>query len=198
MKRFTVVFALAVVTTACHGGSSPVATPRSVITGFSVAQLDRSFAVVNSAAWQDPRGLRTAASALLDSTDPVEQYAAAYAQSISADPGSVAQLTDLLNSTVETERLLAAAALVRLGDPAGIPILIDALGSDGPLVYWDPPESAWAFAQPILLRATGEDLGLRKARTAVQAAAAQTAWKRWWNAHGDTFALPTPTASPVP
>ena len=199
MRRCLVVLCtLAFLATACHGHASSAPTPDAAVTGFSMTPegLDRSFSILNQEALFHPKAIRAAAMTRIDEKDPAVRFAAIYALGLTAEPGpSEAALVPLLDSDDVTERLLAAAALVHLGNVAGIPVLIDALGSDAQIAFWEPPVEAWAFVRPDLLRTTGKDFGLSKAGTAQEAAATQAAWERWWADDQDTFSLPSASSS---
>jgi hypothetical protein len=186
-RSLLLVTAFAAVATSCGGsdGSRPAA--KGAIDGFSTARLERSLTQLDGWALKDPGRLRAAALAQLDTADPGRRFAALYALTLTADRSSAEALRAALTRKSSTERLLAAAALVGLGDTSGLPSLIDGLSSSDTLAYWDPPESAWAFAKEVLLASTGQDLGLRQATTLAAATAAQPAWRQWWAAQGPAF-----------
>lgn len=171
-------------------GTTPVSEAAAAIAEFSTQpeRLNSSFADIHRHARERPAELRDAAlDQLASATGPV-RYAALYALALTADgTGSMDALREVLTSDDVNERMLAAGSLIARGEKAAFPVLIELLGSDEQLAFRDPPQEAWRFARFVLIQYTREDMGLLGPTTfsAEQAAAARTAWERWWVERGD-------------
>ncbi len=195
MKRaLVVVLALGLV--GCVGGDdSDEDGPRAAIEGFdtSVQEEFGPRARLNLALVTDPDATRAAALDLLGSEDPDVRIAAVYALSVTARPEDASALEPVLESADPGERVLAAAGLLALEDARSVPVLIQALGEDAALPFGYPAARVWEKARFALLQSTGQDLGLREATTAAEAAATIPAWEAWWeDAEASFEVVPAP------
>lgn len=139
---------------------------------------------------RDPDSVRTAAAELLAASDEDVRFGALYALYLTARPGpSLEALRPLLASGDWTERLIAAETLATRGEEEAIPVLIDALGSTDRVQHWHPYREVWERARRVLLRVTGQDLGLKGAADAASVAAARPAWLAWWQANAANFQI---------
>ena len=152
--------------------------------------VDENFRALNSLVRTSPAAVREAAIERLRASDPNLRYAAVYGLALTADDAdSIAALVPILTSSDISERMLAAGSLISRGEKSAFPILIDALDSDDPLAFRDPPQRAWQFARFVLIQYTEEDMGLLGPLTfsTEQAAAAKPTWETWWSDHGDAL-----------
>jgi hypothetical protein len=183
---------LALVACSERGGA---VSRRAAIEAFGAQSGQAPFAGLSEAIVADPEGTHQAALDLIASGDPDVRIAALYALSVTARPEDAETFAPFLESADAGERVLAGAALVALGDRRSVPVLIDSLGEDDALPFGFPPVPVWREARYALLQSTGQELGLREATTADQAAAAIPAWEAWWTSAGPTFevvAVPDP------
>lgn len=153
-------------------------------------RVAEDFRALHSLVRDTPGEVRDAAIERLQASDPNLRYAAVYGLALTADDAeSMAALVPILSSPDISERMLAAGSLISRGDKNAFPVLIDALDSDDPLAFRDPPQRAWQFARFVLIQYTEEDMGMLGPRTFSldQAAAAKPAWERWWSEHGDAL-----------
>lgn len=179
---------LALLLAACGGDAD---SPEGAITGFrgDAENVTESFRAISGHLRERSADLRAAALQHLDAEDDAVAYAALYALSITAEEGeSMDALRPFLESDDMSERMLAAGSLVVRGEKAGIPVLIEALDSEEPLAYRTPERPAWIFAQHVLLRYTGQDLGPALAEPEdldpSLVAEAKPDWERWWAESG--------------
>lgn len=179
---------LALLLAACGGGAD---SPEGAITGFrgDADNVGESFRAISGHLRERPAQLRAAALDHLGAEDPNVAYAALYSLAITAEEGeSIDALRPFLESGDVSERMLAAGSLVARGEKAGIPVLIDALDSEEPLAYRTPERPAWLFAQHVLLRYTGQDVGPALAQPEeldpTLVAEAMPDWERWWAKNG--------------
>ncbi len=179
---------------ACTGGPSDEggeAGPAAAIEGFD-ASPDAGFAPearLDLAIVSEPGATRTAALELIGSDDPDVRIAAVYALSVTLRAEDAEVLAPLLQADDPRERVLVAAAMLAVADPRAVPILIDALVEDAALPFGSPPARVWEKARFALLQFTGQDLGLRDAATASEAAATIPAWESWWQGAGSSFEI---------
>jgi hypothetical protein len=178
---------------ACGGGSSNGSekTPSRAISEFD-ASLDAGTgpsARLHLAIAREPESTRRAALEKVGAEDADVRLAALYALAATLEPGDADALAGALESAEPAERVLAAAGLLDLGDGRAVPVLIEALGHDEPLPVGFPRPRTWEHARFALLQNTGQDFGLRNARTMDQARATAAAWKRWWTDAASSFEI---------
>lgn len=181
---------LGVALTACTGGNGGGdEASRAAIETFDASDPAgvTSRARLNLAIVSDPGSTREAALELLASGDADVRIAAVYALSVTALPEDVEVLAPFLEEPDPGERVLAAAGMLALEYPRAVPVLIEALGDDVALPFRFPPAHVWEAARFALLQSTGQDLGLRDATTADEAAATIPAWEAWWADAEATF-----------
>jgi hypothetical protein len=174
----------------CGGGSDDSAVdPSSAIESFNAAPEagSRPRSRLNAAVLTEPDATREAALELLASQDPDARIAAAYALSITLQPDDADALASLLESGSPGERVLAATGMLAVGDGRAVPVLISTLDVEDPLPFGSPPLGVWEQARFALLSFTGQDLGLRKAATAQDAAATAPEWESWWASAEGSF-----------
>jgi hypothetical protein len=148
---------------------------------------------LNLAIVSDADATRAVALDLVGSDDPDVRIAAVYALSATVRPEDADALAPLLEAPDPVVRTLAAAGLLAIEDPRAVPILIRSLGEDAALPFGSPPGRVWQKARFALLQFTGQDLGLRDADTAEDAAATIPAWEAWWADARSTFeVVPVP------
>jgi HEAT repeat protein len=135
----------------------------------------------------EPDAAREAALDHLESQDADARIAAVYTLSITLEPDDADALAPLLESTNPGERVLAATGMLAVGDGRGVPALIAALEIEDPLPFGSPPLRVWEQARFALLSFTGEDLGLREAAIAQDAAATAPEWESWWASAEGSF-----------
>lgn len=195
MKRAVVVL-LAIALTGCVGGDDGSGDgPRAAIEQFD-ASPEVGFeprARLNLALVSDPAATREAALELAESEDPDVRMAAVYALSVTAQPEDAGALAPFLDEPDPGLRVLAAAGMLAIEDGRAVPVLIHALGEDAALPFGSPPARVWEKARFALLQFTGQDLGLRDAATAAEAAATIPEWEAWWKDSETSF-----TGVPVP
>jgi hypothetical protein len=179
--------------TACRNSSGDSKVePMAAIAGLepSSPAASRSRSRLNTAVLSAPEASREAALAQLrahDPNDPDARLAALYVLSLTLRDEDADALAPVLTSREAKERVLAAAAMLALGDRRAVPVLIELLGVEDPLPFGDPPLRVWQQARMALLSFSGQDLGLRRAATASQAAAAAPALRDWWAQAGVSF-----------
>jgi len=89
--------------------------------------------------------------ALLESSDPLERWAAAYAfQRNLLDESTLDSLEEYLQDDNKTIRALIAVAFLLNGDDSGKPVLESLLTEDTPMMYSVPPVLLSDFAETIL------------------------------------------------
>jgi hypothetical protein len=188
--RVMLVLLILFLTVGCGGGSDDIAVDPSVaIESFHAAPEAGSHprSRLNAAVLAEPDATREAALELLESQDPDARIAATYALSITLEPDDADALAPLLESDGSGERVLAATGMLAVGDGRAVPVLISALDVEDPLPFGSPPLRVWEQARFALLSFTGQDLGLRKAATAQDAAATQAGWESWWASAEGSF-----------
>jgi hypothetical protein len=179
---------------ACTGGANGGAGdvgPAAAIEGFD-ASPGAGFAPearLDLAIVSEPGATRSAALELIGSDDPDVRIAAVYALSVTVQTADAEVLAPLLEAADPGERVLVAAAMLAVGDARAVPVLIDALAEDAALPFGSPPARVWEKARFALLQFTGQDLGLRDATTAAEAAATIPAWESWWVGAEASFAV---------
>jgi hypothetical protein len=174
----------------CGGGSDDSAVdPSSAIESFNAAPEagSRPRSRLNAAVLTEPDATREAALELLESQDADARIAAAYALSITLQPDDADALAPLLESDSSGERVLAATGMLAVGDGRAVSALISALDVEDPLPFGSPRLRVWEQARFALLSFTGQDLGLRKAATAQDAAATAPEWESWWTSAEGSF-----------
>jgi hypothetical protein len=188
--RVALVLLILFLAVGCGGGSDDVAVDPSVaIEGFDAAPEagSRPRARLNAAVLAEPDATREAALDQLESQDADARIAAVYALSITLAPDDADALAPLLESASPGERVLAATGMLAMGDGRAVPALIDALSLEDSLPFGSPPLRVWEQARFALLSFTGQDLGLRDAATAQDAAATASEWESWWASAQDSF-----------
>ncbi len=174
----------------CGGGSDDSAVdPSSAIESFNAAPEAGSHprSRLNAAVLTEPDATREAALELLESQDPDARIAAAYALSITLQPDDADALAPLLEADDPGVRVLAATGMLAVGDVRAVPELMAALELEDPLPFGSPPLRVWEQARFALLSFTGQDLGLREAATARDAAATVSDWQAWWGSAERSF-----------
>lgn len=198
--RFVAILAALALPVACTSGQSDQGGevgPAAAIEGFD-ASPEAGFAPearLSLAIVSDPEATHDAALELVGSDDPDVRMAAVYALSVTVRPEDADALAPFLEATDPGERVLAAAGMLALEDSRAVPVLIAALGEEAVLPFGSPRAAVWEKAKFALLRSTGQDLGLREATTASEAAATIPAWEAWWADAGSTFEV---TSAPDP
>jgi hypothetical protein len=195
--RFALLFVALLLGSACSGADDAV-DASAPIEGFDTSPGAGFWprARLNLAIVRDPAATHDAALDLLDSEERDVRVAAVYVVSVTAQPEDAEALAPFLASSDDVERVLAAAGMLALEDARAVPILIEALGVDAALPFGAPPALVWEMARFALLQTTGQDLGLRGATTAAEAAAAITAWESWWADAEPSFQF-VPVPDPV-
>jgi HEAT repeat protein len=182
---------VALALSACAGGAEDegAPAPRAAIEEFDSSPRTRApgLAVLTRAVALDRAAARDAALDLLDAEDGDARLAAVYALGLVLQQGDAASLAPVLDRAAPGERLLAASALTSVGDRRGVPVLIEALDRDDLLPLGAGGIHAWQQARFALLAFTGEDLGLRAARTLTDASATKPSWQDWWAANASSF-----------
>lgn len=171
---------------------SPPPTPRpemeQAIRAFSEAPEDPEvlFETLDAQIRNSPREVEVAALSAMDSPEPEVRLAALYALSLTATTDrATAALKEGLQETDITLRLLAAAGLISRGEPQAIPVLIEALHSNEPLVYSEPPRVAWVYGRMLLIQYVEPEFGLLAADDFESVGLAAEAYQAWWEAQGD-------------
>jgi HEAT repeat protein len=188
--RVTLVLLILILAVGCGGGSDDTAVdPSSAIESFDAAPEAGSHprSRLNAAVLAEPDATREAALDLLESQDADARIAAVYALSITLQPDDADTLAPLLEADSPGERVLAATGLLAVGDGRGVPVLISALDVEDPLPFGSPPLRVWEQARFALLSFTGQNLGLREAATAQDAAATAAEWESWWASMEGSF-----------
>lgn len=188
--RVMPVLLIVLLAVGCGGGSDDgVVDPSAAIETFDAAAEagSRPRSRLNAAVLAEPDATREAALDLLESQDPDVRIAAAYALSITLQPDDADALAPLLESDSSGQRVLAAAGMLAVGDGRAVPVLISALEVEDPLPFGSPPLRVWEQARFALLSFTGQDLGLREAATAKDAAATAPEWESWWTSAEGSF-----------
>ncbi|MGH3043710.1 MAG: HEAT repeat domain-containing protein [Gaiellaceae bacterium] len=188
--RVMLVLLVVLLAVGCGGGSDDIAVDPSVaIESFDASPEagSRSRAHLNAAVLTEPDASREAALDHLESQDPDVRIAAVYALSITLQPDDADALAPLLETDSSGQRVLAAAGMLAVGDGRAVPVLISALEVEDPLPFGSPPLRVWEQARFALLSFTGEDLGLREAATAQDAAATAAEWESWWASAEGSF-----------
>jgi hypothetical protein len=188
--RVTLVLLVVLLAVGCGGGSDDIAVDPSVaIESFDASPEagSRSRSHLNAAVLAEPDASREAALDHLESQNPDVRIAAVYALSITLQPDDADALAPLLESDSSGQRVLAAAGMLAVGDGRAVPVLISALEVEDPLPFGSPPLRVWEQARFALLSFTGQDLGLRKAVTAQDAAATAPEWESWWASAEGSF-----------
>jgi HEAT repeat protein len=187
--RVTLVLAILLLAVGCGGSGDTAVDPSAAIESFDAAREagSRPRAKLNAAVLTEPDATREAALDHLDSQDPDARMAAVYALSITLQPDDTDALAPLLESDRSGERVLAATGMLAMGDGRAVPVLIEALRLEDPTAFGSPPVRVWEQARFALLSFTGQDLGLREAATAQDAAATAPEWESWWASARGSF-----------
>jgi hypothetical protein len=187
--RVALVLLILFLAVGCGGSDDTAVDPSVAIESFDAAPEAGSHprSRLNTAVLVEPDASREAALDHLESEDPDVRIAAAYALSITLQPDDADALAPLLESASPDERVLAATGMLAVGDGRAVPVLIAGLDLEDPLPFGDPPVRVWEQARFALLSFTGQDLGLREAASAQDAAATAAEWESWWASAEDSF-----------
>lgn len=122
---------------------------------------------------------------LVDSPNIADQWAAVVGLSalrgdMDQQEGIAQVLRNMYLSEFLTIRLYAAASNGEYGDLSGVPVLLAALESGEIMSYMEPPTPVSVFANQVLERVSGQDMGFDEMSTPEEVQEVLRKWDQWW------------------